>query len=215
MCDRRPPRRPDEMSSIELRLSASASPDLARSLFTVRAAISFARPRLTPRCSSLSLTCSYCPSRLGLDPRALTLLLHSAFCMSQACPYCRKVRSRQHGERPHRRAPRPPQDDEPGGQARADPRLRAERAGDELADALRAVTPRARLGPWVPSYEENGARSGLVTGSFVTRLLSLYVATAVSSTSPGATQASALLPVTRASTVSAVTSPLQVARVTR
>ena len=38
-CDRRPPRRPDEMSRVDVGLDVLASPERARSLFTVRAAI--------------------------------------------------------------------------------------------------------------------------------------------------------------------------------
>src|SRR5438270_12395697 len=49
--------------SLELSL---ASPDRARSLFTVRAAISSAVSSLRPRSRSPSLMCSYCRSRLEL-----------------------------------------------------------------------------------------------------------------------------------------------------
>jgi hypothetical protein len=37
LCERFPPRRDDDMSSVEERLAVRASPDRARSLFTVRA----------------------------------------------------------------------------------------------------------------------------------------------------------------------------------
>src|ERR1700761_5242765 len=68
-CDRSPPRLPDEMSRVDVLLAVRDSPDRARSLFTVLAAISVARFGLSPRCFALSLMCSYCRSRFGLDPR--------------------------------------------------------------------------------------------------------------------------------------------------
>jgi hypothetical protein len=55
------------MSRVELRDEVRASPLLARSLFTVRAAISFARPVEAPRFFALSLMCSYWRSRLLLQ----------------------------------------------------------------------------------------------------------------------------------------------------
>src|SRR6266511_4246500 len=64
--DRRPPRRPDEMSSVDVRLFSLDSPLRARSLFTVRAAISSAVSSLRPRFSSPLLMCSYWRSRLSL-----------------------------------------------------------------------------------------------------------------------------------------------------
>src|SRR4029079_1561192 len=79
-CDRSPPRRPEEMSSVDVRLFWSASPERARSLLTVRAAISFAVSSSRPRSSRPSLTCSYWRSRLsfhaccgivGSSPRGL------------------------------------------------------------------------------------------------------------------------------------------------
>src|SRR3954453_5371809 len=61
-----PPRRPEDMSSRERRDDVFASPVRARSLLTVRGAISFAR-FVAPPCSfSLSTMCSYCRSRLPL-----------------------------------------------------------------------------------------------------------------------------------------------------
>jgi len=63
---RSPPRRPEEMSSVEVRLACFASPARARSLFTVRAAISSARSSLRPRSFRPSLMCSYCRSRFAL-----------------------------------------------------------------------------------------------------------------------------------------------------
>jgi hypothetical protein len=58
------------MSRADVRLAVLASPDRARSLFTVRAAISSAisSARLvpSPRRSALALMCSYCRSRFGL-----------------------------------------------------------------------------------------------------------------------------------------------------
>src|SRR6266511_4232017 len=64
--DRRPPRRPDEMSSVDVRLFSLDSPRRARSLFTVRAAISSAVSSLRPRFSSPLLMCLYWRSRLSL-----------------------------------------------------------------------------------------------------------------------------------------------------
>lgn len=60
------------MSWIDVRLAVLDSPDRARSLFTVRAAISSARLVLSPRRFALALMCSYCRSRLGLDPRGMS-----------------------------------------------------------------------------------------------------------------------------------------------
>src|SRR4051812_8750245 len=59
------------MSEVEVRLLVFDSPERALSLFTVRAAISLARLSLSPRFLALSLMCSYCRSRLGLDPRGM------------------------------------------------------------------------------------------------------------------------------------------------
>src|ERR1044072_4657938 len=56
------------MSSVEMRLFVRASPERARSLFTVRAAISVARRSLAPRSRAPSLMCLYCLSRFELDP---------------------------------------------------------------------------------------------------------------------------------------------------
>src|SRR5439155_3696720 len=58
--ERSPPRRPDEMSRVEVRDARPlASPERARSLLTVRAAISFARFVERPCFFSDSLMCSY------------------------------------------------------------------------------------------------------------------------------------------------------------
>ena len=62
-----PPRRPDEMSRVDEREDVLASPLLARSLLTVRAAISLARFVDLPCCLALSLMCSYWRSRLSLQ----------------------------------------------------------------------------------------------------------------------------------------------------
>jgi hypothetical protein len=51
------------MSSFDSRLDSLASPARARSLLTVRAAISLAFSSLVPRSSSPSLMCSYWRSR--------------------------------------------------------------------------------------------------------------------------------------------------------
>src|SRR5436190_902846 len=53
------------MSRVELREAVLASPLRARSLLTVRAAISLARLFGVPRSSRLSSMCSYCRSRLS------------------------------------------------------------------------------------------------------------------------------------------------------
>src|SRR5438876_351429 len=64
--DRRPPRRPDEMSRVDVRDGRPfVSPDRARSLLTVRAAISLARFVERPCFFSDSLTCSYWRSRFA------------------------------------------------------------------------------------------------------------------------------------------------------
>jgi hypothetical protein len=60
------------MSCFDVRLAVLASPDRARSLFTVRAAISSARLVPSPRCSALVLMCSYCRSRFGLAPLGIS-----------------------------------------------------------------------------------------------------------------------------------------------
>src|SRR5262249_61116706 len=65
VCGRGPPRRPDEMSSSDDGLASRASPARARSLFTVRAAISSAVSSVSPRSRSPSLMCSYWRSRLS------------------------------------------------------------------------------------------------------------------------------------------------------
>src|ERR1700680_707253 len=80
--ERRPPRRPDEMSSIDVRLASLASPARARSLLTVRAAISSARSSGCPRSSGPSLMCSYCRSRLG--DHALTGIAEFPFLLTAA-----------------------------------------------------------------------------------------------------------------------------------
>ena len=69
--ERWPPRRPEEMSRTELREAVFDSPLRARSLFTVRAAISSARASEAPLRRSLSRMCSYCLPRLldFLTPR--------------------------------------------------------------------------------------------------------------------------------------------------
>jgi hypothetical protein len=54
------------MSRLELLLDLFASPDLARSLLTVAAAIRLARLAGAPRFLAEDLMCSYCRSRLLL-----------------------------------------------------------------------------------------------------------------------------------------------------
>src|SRR4030088_765473 len=65
------------MSCVDVRERVADSPARARSLFTVRAAISSARSSLAPRSSWLSLTCSYCRARFVpfLTPRGGTFSL--------------------------------------------------------------------------------------------------------------------------------------------
>ena len=65
--ERSPPRRPDDMSRVDEREDVFASPERARSLLTVAAAICFARLVEAPRFLALSLMCSYCRSRLLLQ----------------------------------------------------------------------------------------------------------------------------------------------------
>jgi hypothetical protein len=68
------------MSFVDDLAAVFDSPALARSLLTVRAAISVARSGLAPRCRALPLMCSYCRSRFGLDPLGMTN--HSRVCAS-------------------------------------------------------------------------------------------------------------------------------------
>src|SRR3954452_7102518 len=69
--DRWPPRREDDMSCVEVREAVRDSPERARSLLTVRAAISSARDSDAPWSFWLSLMCSYWRARLVpfLTPR--------------------------------------------------------------------------------------------------------------------------------------------------
>jgi hypothetical protein len=60
------------MSCVDVRERVRDSPDRARSLLTVRAAISSARSVDTPRFFALALMCSYWRSRFGLDPAGMT-----------------------------------------------------------------------------------------------------------------------------------------------
>src|SRR5690242_1382637 len=112
VCDRLPPRCPDETSLIDDRLAVFDSPARARSLFTVRAAISSARLVEPPRFLTLSLMCSYCRSRLGLDPAGMVASFASVVLQipgtradqtSRACPGAAAGHwSRdQRGARPH------------------------------------------------------------------------------------------------------------------
>ena len=64
-CERNPPRLAEEMSSVEVLLARCASPARARSLLTVRAAISFAISGARPLSSRLSSMCSYWRAPLG------------------------------------------------------------------------------------------------------------------------------------------------------
>src|SRR4051812_39557162 len=65
------------MSSRERRDDVFASPARARSLLTVRAAISFARFVDAPCSCSLSLMCSYCRSRFALQAFGIGDLLET------------------------------------------------------------------------------------------------------------------------------------------
>src|SRR6266516_3719840 len=69
LCERCPPRWPDDMSVRDSREDSRASQVRARSLLTVRAAISSATSLDSPRCRALSFTCSYWRSRLALQAR--------------------------------------------------------------------------------------------------------------------------------------------------
>src|SRR5262245_35549896 len=60
------------MSFVDVLLLLRASPERARSLLTVRAAISPARLLLCPRRLALSLMCSYWRSRFRLDPAGIS-----------------------------------------------------------------------------------------------------------------------------------------------
>src|SRR5689334_12122868 len=62
------------MSSVDVLLFWSASPERARSLLTVRAAISSAVSSSRPRSSSPSLMCSYWRSRLALQAFGMPVL---------------------------------------------------------------------------------------------------------------------------------------------
>jgi len=73
VCECKPPRRSGEGPRSELGLAASDSPLRARSLLTVAAAMRSAIASSSPRCSRLSLMCSYWRSRLSV---------HFAFGMS-------------------------------------------------------------------------------------------------------------------------------------
>src|SRR4029079_15925365 len=75
VCERLPPRCPDDTSLIDERLAVFDSPARARSLFTVRAAISSARSVETPRRVALALMCWYCRSRLAFEPAGMCPLL--------------------------------------------------------------------------------------------------------------------------------------------
>src|SRR5829696_6729494 len=59
------------MSFVDVGEDVLASPERARSLLTVRAAISLARLVDAPRFLALSRMCSYCRSRLGLLPAGI------------------------------------------------------------------------------------------------------------------------------------------------
>jgi hypothetical protein len=62
--ERKPPRRPDEISRVDVGELVRASPERARSFCTVRAAISSAVLSDTPRSRSLALMCWYCRALL-------------------------------------------------------------------------------------------------------------------------------------------------------
>ena len=89
------------MSCFDVRLAVLASPDRARSLFTVRAAISFARPLLSPRRSALVSMCRYCRSRLGLDPRGMraTSWPPNALALTLTCADAATLRTTFHAWR--------------------------------------------------------------------------------------------------------------------
>lgn len=105
-CDRSPPRLPEEMSRVDALLVVRDSPDRARSLFTVLAAISVARSGLSPRSFALSLMCSYCRSRFGLDPRGTAGLpsqnstSNYVVAIAAHYPYCHRQTRRRCSRRP-------------------------------------------------------------------------------------------------------------------
>src|SRR5687767_965800 len=71
VCDRLPPRCPEDTSFTEERRAVLDSPWRARSLLTVRAAISSARSVDSPRFLALALMCLYCRFRFGEDPAGI------------------------------------------------------------------------------------------------------------------------------------------------
>src|SRR5437764_2785824 len=84
------------MSLVDVRERVRDSPDRARSLLTVRAAISSARPSPVPRSSWLSLMCSYCRARLVpfLTPRGGTAHLQSSVYAQDAYRWAAPVNGR-------------------------------------------------------------------------------------------------------------------------
>src|SRR3954447_4884553 len=86
-------RRCEEMSVFDSLDAVFASPERARALFTVRAAISSARFSGTPRLFSALRMCSYCRSRFGDDPRGMTessySLVYPTHCCVHECRYPR------------------------------------------------------------------------------------------------------------------------------
>src|SRR5690242_4428310 len=79
------------MSRLESRDDDRDSPERARALLTVRAAISSARPFDTPRSRSESRMWRYCRSRLGEDPRGMRGLLLPGLTVSLRYPAPRLV----------------------------------------------------------------------------------------------------------------------------
>ena len=62
----------DNTADDDLQARFDVVPGTGQQPATVRAAISSARPVLSPRRSALSLMCSYCRSRFGLDPLGMS-----------------------------------------------------------------------------------------------------------------------------------------------
>src|SRR5437868_67033 len=129
-----PPRREADMSFVELRDRVRVSPLRALSLFTVRAAISSARPVEVPRLRWPCLMCSYWRSRLVpfLTPRGGMTHLHRLlrFLFAQY-PEPAAANGQQSVERVIR--------------ANAAPQIRLRRAGHlEAAARTRVRVPRSR-----------------------------------------------------------------------
>lgn len=112
--ERCPPRwEADSGSRSDARLAVFDSPARARSLLTVRAAISSARRGDSPRLRADSLTCSYCRSLLALEPRGVSAPPHSFMTGAAPPPPTQHGPDRCAGR--HRRGPGRPRTATPTG----------------------------------------------------------------------------------------------------